>query len=391
MTRETKIGLLVGLAFLLVVGILLSEQVVHATQPAAAKLADAGSAVRKAAETPRPLVPAVAPARAQPNTGPATPVPTREQLDAQAQFEKAQAQSAAAQAKINIEIGSPGSTVKELLVGPAKPLSPRDAALSTSASSALAGTAVANASVTPTPTNPDRADSSTAFAGLTEASPASRTANPTPTPPTRPAVPASLIEAARAAGEELIDTKSAAQAAAAEMASTPAATIPNSAKVREYLAVPGDSLSKIAKAQLGSNSQANRDAIIALNPSLQKDADRVIEGSKYLLPADAWTESLGQAATTKKPAAIIPQALPDRPAETQTASTDKQNQKQTEPRLYTVKAGDSLWKIAERELGGVSQLETLRTLNAETLGDSDQVRVGMKLKLPAPHELAKTE
>ena len=52
MTRETKIGLLVGLAFIIVIGILLSDHLTSSTEPPQATLAVAGSNVRNAVNTP---------------------------------------------------------------------------------------------------------------------------------------------------------------------------------------------------------------------------------------------------------------------------------------------------------------------------------------------------
>ena len=52
MTRETKIGLLVGLAFIIVIGILLSDHLTSATEPPQPPLAQAGNDVRRAGAVP---------------------------------------------------------------------------------------------------------------------------------------------------------------------------------------------------------------------------------------------------------------------------------------------------------------------------------------------------
>src|SRR5438874_2400795 len=52
MTRETKIGLLVGLAFIIIVGILLGDSVRHATDVQPAPLPQVGANVRNAVTTP---------------------------------------------------------------------------------------------------------------------------------------------------------------------------------------------------------------------------------------------------------------------------------------------------------------------------------------------------
>lgn len=52
MTHKTKIGLLVGLAFIIVIGILLSDHLTSSTEPPQASLAIAGNGVRQAIGTP---------------------------------------------------------------------------------------------------------------------------------------------------------------------------------------------------------------------------------------------------------------------------------------------------------------------------------------------------
>jgi nucleoid-associated protein YgaU len=52
----------------------------------------------------------------------------------------------------------------------------------------------------------------------------------------------------------------------------------------EYVVVKGDTLSKLASRKLGANTKANRDAIIALNPTLKQNPDLLIVGKVYRLP-----------------------------------------------------------------------------------------------------------
>jgi nucleoid-associated protein YgaU len=54
-----------------------------------------------------------------------------------------------------------------------------------------------------------------------------------------------------------------------------------------------------------------------------------------------------------------------------------------EPRYYTVKSGDSLWRIAKEQLGDPARHEELFELNTDALNhDPDNLRVGQKLVLP---------
>ncbi len=50
--------------------------------------------------------------------------------------------------------------------------------------------------------------------------------------------------------------------------------------------------------------------------------------------------------------------------------------------VYTVQANDSLWKIAERQLGNGARWTEIRDANRDLLGGREVVQVGMKLKIP---------
>lgn len=60
----------------------------------------------------------------------------------------------------------------------------------------------------------------------------------------------------------------------------PTARIDASGEVT-YVARPGDTVSELADAMLGSDAKANRDAVIAASPSLQSNPDRVLAGQTY--------------------------------------------------------------------------------------------------------------
>src|SRR5688572_3045411 len=86
MTRETKIGLLVGLAFIIVIGILLSDHLTSSTEPPPATLANAGSNVMQALNTPGGAqVPAVTSAPPPQHVTPNQTVPTNADLKPQPQ------------------------------------------------------------------------------------------------------------------------------------------------------------------------------------------------------------------------------------------------------------------------------------------------------------------
>src|SRR5687768_16242071 len=79
MTRETKIGLLVGLAFIIVIGILLSDHLNTTNEPPQAHIAQLGDNVRQGINTPgTPSEPPITSAPAV--VTPQAPVATAEEL-----------------------------------------------------------------------------------------------------------------------------------------------------------------------------------------------------------------------------------------------------------------------------------------------------------------------
>src|SRR5687768_12439923 len=79
MTRETKIGLLVGLAFIIVIGILLSDHLNTTNEPTPAHIAQVGDNVRQGVTTPG--TPSEPPITQQPESiTPQQPVATAQEL-----------------------------------------------------------------------------------------------------------------------------------------------------------------------------------------------------------------------------------------------------------------------------------------------------------------------
>ncbi|MCC6423973.1 MAG: LysM peptidoglycan-binding domain-containing protein [Phycisphaerales bacterium] len=308
MTRETKIGLLVGLAFIIVIGILLSDHVTNSTEPPGAQLAGAGPNVRSSVDVPasgNPPVTTVPPVTPPPVT-PEQPVPTQRELAPRPQV-------------VQVEVG-PGS----------------------------------NGNNNPAPvqtTNPP--------APTTPADPVV-----TQTPPSSPNGP--LDQVAREHNEQIVPANP-------DGSSTPAATATasNSGNMRAYKAEPGDTLSKMAGRFMGANTKANREAIIRANPSLQADPNLVVVGRTYMIPT-----------SPTQNAQATPPASP-----TQTVSTTTPRSGET---TYTAKEGDSLWRIAEEQLGDGRLYTMIKDLNKEVLKGGETVKPGMVLRMP-PRQVASAE
>jgi nucleoid-associated protein YgaU len=256
MTRETKIGLLVGLAFIIVVGVLLSDYMSTAGAAQSAPLQLAGTNLRSG-------------------------------------------------------LGLPISDQSATAIPAPMSAAPRDIV----------------------PTNEE----------LTQR------INPAPPPP-RPN--SSLVDVARQNGEEVVNTDAPPSPVRPIVAAGPG----------NYEAVPGDSLSRIALKTLGANTRANREAIIAVNPALKDDPDRIIVGKSYVIPHSGAPAQapISVSTTVNKPAG---------PSGTGT--------------VYTVKPGDSLWSIAVNQVGTASAVEAIKSLNQDVLADADRLKVNMKLRLPA--------
>ena len=166
-----------------------------------------------------------------------------------------------------------------------------------------------------------------------------------------PAQP-TLADIAREAGEPII----------ALAGPSSASAVPVVPLGKPYVAVKGDSLSKMARLHLGADTRANRDAIAALNPELQTNPERIVVGKTYLIPARDMP-----IATTPSTQPVISTSAPAEASPTTT---------------YTVQPGDSLWRIASKVVGDVNKLDEIRALNKDALGGADRLRPGMTLVLP---------
>ena len=278
MTRETKIGLLVGLAFIIVIGILLSDHLSSTNAPLAADLRVAGSSLRSGLGEPNneDVIP---PLRAPQNVTPSQTIVTNEELN-------------------HRDAAQPPVRLVQTPIAPQAPVGP---------------------------TMPDR-----------------------------------VRQAAEQHGEEIVD--------ATDATTSHSDPIPKLAQhaagtAHSYEAQSGDSLGQIAFKAYGSSCKANREAIVAANPSLAEDRDLIVAGRIYTIPAlDA-----SNSATPVKTTTLV------NASETPTEAT----------LTYVVKSHDTLWSIATNEVGTSGAVAAIKELNKTVLNGSDRVRPNMKLRLPA--------
>jgi len=343
MTRETKIGLLVGLAFIIVIGILLSDHLTSATEPQQAQLAQVAGNVRNGVAVPggASAQPPITQVQPPTNVAPQQQVMTKEELTPK-------------QPPVEIvKIGGPANPT---------PTQQNPAPVITEAK-------------TPATTEPPI----TVVEGSTTSSHA-KPIDPSKNP---------LARVAEAFKEELVPVGAGGDQTPKSEPTKPTiavAALPPGA--RQYKAGAGDTVSRLASRFLGSDSKANREAIVAVNPTLQKNPDIIVLGRTYVIPA-APTASVAPAplpgtAATPAPAAPAPTPTTPTPSAVEVSQPPVTVADVTKPEsFYVVKPGDSLTKIAVEQLGSAAGVPALLDLNKDTLKGTDKIRPNMKLRLPA--------
>jgi LysM repeat protein len=226
MTRETKIGLLVGLAFIIVIGILLEDHFATMQEPRPAQLGQAGDNVRRGSAMPA--------THSSPENMPGNGQ-TRHQVPTGVDLSRQQAARQIIQGDPNGTEQCPegGRNETRVDIGPG-----------------------------PTERRDDQANGG----------------NNTHAVDNRRNDQRSLEETARRMGESIVpvnnDTRH-------ENAPPP--------PLKQYTAEAGDTVSRLAARFLGANNRANRDAIIKANPSLQENPNIIIVGKLYNIPAKPGT------------------------------------------------------------------------------------------------------
>jgi nucleoid-associated protein YgaU len=334
MTREAKISLLVGLCFLIVMGILLSDAYRTKDQPPAADLAIAGRTARAGISTPgssHPPVSFVQPLEAPPRQT----VPVHEDLiPPHLPVTLSDSHAGTGFAQPAPQPGPQGTVTLDVTPGPGTSQS-SDSALAQVARQLGQPLVAVGADGRPIETDPGVI--------LTQS------------PPPHP--------------------QQTSTGGAADHSQTP--PTPVVAANRTYVAQNGDSVSKMAAHFFGTSTKTTRNLIIQANPTLQQNPDRVVAGETYIIPAAPTAPAPSTPATPAAPA-VVPAVAPRSaaPATPPTSVADTH---------YTVQPGDNLWKIARDQLGDPHQVDAIKQLNIDVLRGDDHETVvpGMKLTLPS--------
>lgn len=150
-----------------------------------------------------------------------------------------------------------------------------------------------------------------------------------------------------------------------------------------YIVQPGDSVSSIARDELGSMDYA--DEIIQLNNLTSPDQIEV--GQELMLPSvqdDTMMEDTAEDAMTEDEAdeAMMEKEQTDDSGETTMEAEKTEQTISITGSSYTVRKGDHLWDIAERAYGDGNMYTTI--IEANNLMNPDRLTEGMVLRIPRP-------
>ncbi|MHC4976061.1 MAG: LysM peptidoglycan-binding domain-containing protein [Planctomycetota bacterium] len=162
---------------------------------------------------------------------------------------------------------------------------------------------------------------------------------------------------------------------------TPAARLtptedPSAARPVDAVAITvqaGDSLWKLTERATGDGNLYSK--VAAFNASRLSDSDVVRPGMTLLVPPVELLNSTGaeQLAILGRDARVSDTLASSEPRATTRAASAP---------TYTVKQGDVLSVICQRELGTIRRLDDVLALNRDVLDSADSLRVGMVLRLP---------
>ena len=142
---------------------------------------------------------------------------------------------------------------------------------------------------------------------------------------------------------------------------------------RRHKVVPKDTLSKIALTYYGSRSPRVVDALFEANRNVLPQKDMVPLGVELVLPEIAGMTPVAQHA--RGPA--------EAPARTRLAAQPAAEEPASTFRWYQIKKNDRYISIAREQLGDESRWREIHELNKDKFPDPGKIRAGVRIKLPA--------
>ena len=164
----------------------------------------------------------------------------------------------------------------------------------------------------------------------------------------------------------------ASEEASAPTMSPPAESAAASAKLTRYTAVAGDTLSGIAARHYGSRSRRFVDAIFDANRTILPSPDELRIGVELILPV--------------VPGGTAPRTDPAVGRNQPRSASPKPNAKESphaKPfRWYQIKKNDRYISIAREQLGDAGRWREIYELNRASFPDPELIREGVRIKLP---------
>jgi nucleoid-associated protein YgaU len=153
-----------------------------------------------------------------------------------------------------------------------------------------------------------------------------------------------------------------------QLANANSAMSPGSGGGRSYVVQRGDTLVEIAERFFDESSEAHVRAILAANPDLRSDPDRILIGQELVIPDAPAFGPLARSTESVEDSA-------GGAVETVAAVEDFEG-----PHWYTVRKNDTLSRIAHRLLGDEGRWIEIKRLNG--IRDAGKIFPGMRIKLP---------
>ena len=161
----------------------------------------------------------------------------------------------------------------------------------------------------------------------------------------------------------------------------------SAAKVVPYTVAPGDTLSKIALVHFGNKARTSVNAIFDSNRAILSSPDELKAG---------WVLSLPVLEGTPKPVKSEPPAVKAAKSSRTEEVKNQPTKKSAEPpaptyRWYQVKKNDRYASIAREQLGDTGRWRELHEMNKDKFPDPQLIREGVRIKVPTTKVLASAE
>ncbi|MBN1457252.1 MAG: LysM peptidoglycan-binding domain-containing protein [Sedimentisphaerales bacterium] len=153
-------------------------------------------------------------------------------------------------------------------------------------------------------------------------------------------------------------------------------------KTTTYTVQAGDSLGSISKKVYGEqlgNKLSSVNAIYKANTMVIDSPDNIRVGQELTIPSLSAPGSI----TPVEQSSEQPQAFKKVRSFADSNLDSLKKALNHSMKVYIVQEGDSLWKIAEKQLGSGERYNEIIQANRDIISDKESISVGLRLKIPA--------